>query len=177
MSDGITFTIVGDDRLLRKLDRIAKKDARAAIRKGTRAGAKIVTARTKALAPVSGSRQTGKKTKKGGTLRRAIRTRSAKRSRVFIGSVTRLGAGFFKGETFYGAFQEFGWTPGKRRIGGVLLAGARRRTGLRDNPNRGKPIEGKHFMERAAKQVGRKAMRVATDIIAREIERAARRNG
>jgi HK97 gp10 family phage protein len=162
MSDGLTFKVLGDERLLRKLDRIAKKDARAVTRKGSRAGAKITTARAKALAPVGGTRTIGgtffKKKKKGGSLRRAIRTRSAKRSRRYIGAVTVMGKGFFKGDTFYGAFVEFGHKVGKR-----------------GRANR-KEVAGLHFMERAAKQTGRKSLKVAIDIIARGIEAAGRRN-
>jgi hypothetical protein len=53
--------------------------------------------------------------------------------------VIRLGKGFFRGDEFYGAFQEFGWKAGKR-----------------GRFNR-RSIPGKHFMQRAAERKGRQA--------------------
>lgn len=78
-------------------------NAKKALRNGLRAGAKITTAAARAVAPV-----------RTGQLRRAIRTKAAKRSRRYIGVKTMIGEGYFKGETFYGAFVEFGWKTGKR---------------------------------------------------------------
>lgn len=150
MADGVVIKLVGDRKLIRKLERLEKKDARRAIRRGSRAGIKIVTAAVKAAAPVGAT----------GQLRKAIRTRAAKRSRRFIGAVTRLGEGYFKGETFYGSFQEFGWHSGKRRGKG--------------KPDNRKWIEGKHFMEEAAKRVGKTAGDVAIRQMRFEIEQAAK---
>ena len=79
-----------------------------------------------------------------------------KRSRKSIGTLTQLGAGFFKGDTFYGAFQELGWKAGKRNRRKVL---------------------GLHFMQRAARQVGRKAGAVATNIIKNVIIEESKKNG
>lgn len=143
MADNVV--IFGAQQLDFKLRRLAAKDAKKAIRKGTRAGSKIVTAKAKKLAPVE-----------SGLVRRAIRTRALKRSRNTIGTITVLGKAFFKGASFYGAFVEFGHKIGSRKL-----------------PTR-KEVAGQHFIERAAKQVGRKAGEEAVRVMAREIENAAR---
>ena len=142
-----------DKELIRKLERFTRRDAKRAVRRGTRAGAKIVIPRARELAPVLKKRT---KRRMPGLLRRAIRVRAAKRSRRYIGAVVILGAGFFKGETFYGAFQELGWKTGKR-----------------GSENR-KQIPGKHFMERAAKEKEDEAVRVASEIILKEIDASLR---
>lgn len=157
--EGISIELIGARELDRILRRIAAKDAKAALRKGSRAGAKIITAKAKTLAPV-------RKEGKGGTLRRAIRTRSAKRSRRYVGAVSTIGKGFFKSETFYGAFIEFGRHLGKRR-------GGKRTRGQTGGGRRF--IEGIHFMERAAKEAGPRAGRIAVATTKRELERLARK--
>lgn len=147
-----TIELVGDRELIRKLRHLETVVARKAIRKGLRAGAKIITAEARRQAPVGESRK----------LRRAIKTRAAKRSRRYIGVVTQLGAGDFMGETFYGAFQEFGWHIGKRRGGKKTRRQARGR----------RFRKGVHFIERAAMTHGGKAGFIATATIKREIEAA-----
>lgn len=72
-------------------------EAKKALRTASREGAKVVARAAKAKVP-----------KDTGTLRRSIRVRSIKRSRVKVGSRVITGEGFFKGETFYGGFVEFG---------------------------------------------------------------------
>lgn len=141
MPDGVTIQLVGDVDLIRKLDRLEARDAKKAVRRGTRAGAKIIKPIVVSMAP-----------KKSGILRQAIRVRATKRSRKFIGAVVQMGAGWFKGPTFYGAFQEWGW---KSRSG--------------------REIPGKLFMQRATKYAGRQAAARAVTVIRDEIEQAARR--
>ena len=162
------MTVTGDQELIRKLERCSRTDAKRAIRRGTRAAAKIVMPRARQLAPILGGKlgrdvrgrykQVGRvdKRRTRGLLRRAIRVRATKRSRRYIGAVVTLGEGFFKGETFYGAFQELGWKTGKR-----------------GSENR-KQIPGKHFMERAAKEKEDEAVRVASEIILQEIDASLR---
>ena len=145
MRDGVTLQLVGDRELIRKLEAIEKRHGKSAIRKGLRAGVKILTAEAKRTAP-----------RRTGALAKAIKTRAGPRSRSSISVATRLGAGFFKGETFYGGFQEFGWRTGKR-------GSSRRRA-----------VPGRHFLEKAAKRVGPAAGKVALERIRFEIEQAAR---
>lgn len=91
------FTIKGDKELIRKLDKLAKKDIKKAIRKGSRAGAKVVQREAKSIAP-----------KDSGQLAKSIKVRSLKRSRSTIGTTA---SNAFRGtEQFYGAFQEYGYT-------------------------------------------------------------------
>lgn len=96
ISDG-RKTIVGMDELLAKLQALKKTEAKKALRKGTRAGAKIVAKAAKQNAP----HHTGK-------LEKQVKVRSLTRSRRWTGVNVQL-------EIFYGAFQELGFkhTGGK----------------------------------------------------------------
>ena len=73
-----------------KLQTLKKSKAKAALRKGARAGSKIVQAVAKRMAP-----------KKTGQLQRKIKVRAIKRSRKWTGVNVQL-------EVFYGAFLELG---------------------------------------------------------------------
>jgi len=145
MAKGLTITLKGDRELIRKLNRLSKSQIGRAIRPGLRAGQKIITAQARRNAPGD-----------TGTLRRNIKTKSVKRRRNQIGIRTTVGEGWYTGETFYGAFQEFGYSAGKR--------GGENRT----------PIEGKHFLEEAAKSVGPIAAKVMIARITHNIEQMAK---
>lgn len=99
---------------------LPKKTVAASLRKGIRAGQKIITATAKGMAP-----------RKTGALSAAIKTRAIKRSRNYVGLKTTVGESWFQGEQFYGAFQEFGWKSGNRRMSleNLIRAGAKQ---LRD---------------------------------------------
>lgn len=113
MPDGVTIQLVGDVDLIRKLGRLEKRDAKKAVRRGTRAGAKIIHPVARSLTP--------KGEEGGGTQRQAIRVRATKRSRNFIGAVVRLSVEWFRGKIFYGGFGEWGWkSRGGRQIPGKL---------------------------------------------------------
>lgn len=135
-------------RLQRKLDRLSGAEAKKSLRKGTREASKVIQRTAKSLAP----RRTGR-------LRGAIRVRALRRSRKKrVGSQVLVGEGFFRGATFYGAFQEFGWKTRQGRTQGT------RRT-----------IPGKHFMEQAAKRKKDAALRrflVETNKMIRSIARS-----
>jgi HK97 gp10 family phage protein len=128
-ADHVRFEVRGAKELKRKLDELADKEVKKIVRQAMRAGAKVILPKAKAYAPVGAT----------GNLRRAIKVRAAKRSRKYIGVNVTLGEGFFIGDAFYGAFQEFGWKTGKRKS-------AKRRQ-----------VGGKHFMQRAAEQSGKAA--------------------
>lgn len=90
--------------LMAKLSSLPKKIQRKFIREETRKAAKThLLKQAKAAAP-----------KETGALRRAIRIVAIKKSRVFVGVRLALSAKWFTGDTFYGAFQEWGWRHGKR---------------------------------------------------------------
>lgn len=123
-TDPLQFEIRGLNEVVSRLHALEKNQARAVLRKATRAGAKAFLGPIKAATPV-----------RTGLLRRAVKVRAMKRTRKrFIGTAVTLGAGFFKGPTFYGAFLEFG-----------------RKTGKRGSSNR-RQIPGRHFMERAGQR-------------------------
>lgn len=151
MADGITVQLIGAAEVERILTDIPKRQGDKALRKGMRAGAKLVTRRAKAR--IQSDYETHEKNQLGP----AVKTRSAKRSRKFIGAVTTLGEKFFKGDTFYGAFGEFGHFAGKRRGGGAR-----------------KFVEGKHPMENAAEEVGQRAGRTATRVALAELQKQVR---
>ncbi len=102
--------IEGAEAVVAMLRRVAGPQAKAAIRKGTRAGAKIIAAKAKQLIPeVERKDRYGRVTI--GNLRKAVKVRAMKRSRSgWIGStVTVDGGGLgYTGDEFYGAFVEFG---------------------------------------------------------------------
>jgi len=91
----MTEAVQGTKDLIKKLQTLKNTHARAAIRKGTRAGAKIVQAKAQDLAPL-----------KTGLLKKEIKVRSLRRSRRWIGTMIRNA---FRGtQAFYGAFLEYG---------------------------------------------------------------------
>ena len=102
-------SITGDKELMKKLERLEKRTTKAAIRKGTCKGAKIVQQATKSTVPV-----------KSGALKRAIKVRSLKASKGTIGTRCTISMpGDSKANWFYGSFQEYGWTT----VNGRKIAG------------------------------------------------------
>lgn len=83
-------TIQGDKELIQKLQALKKTQAKTAIGKGTRAGAKIVQAAAKQNAPVL-----------SGQLKRSIKVRSLPRSKKAVGTQVIESADFV-------GFVEFG---------------------------------------------------------------------
>lgn len=81
----------GDKKLKAKLDKMANKDIKAAIRKGTRAGCKILQLEAKEKAP-----------KKTGQLKRNIRVRALPRSRKRFGTQVKLTNVPYAGPLEYG---------------------------------------------------------------------------
>ena len=129
MADGIDIQVRGDKALRAKLNQIADVELKKILRRAMRDGAKVILPQARANAPVGAT----------GRLKKAIKVRSAKRSRKYVGMTVVLGEGFLQGETFYGAFQEFGWKTGKRK-----------------SDNR-RQIAGKHFLQRAGEAKGKAA--------------------
>lgn len=80
----------GMEALVTKLQSLKKTQAKACLRKGTRAGSKIIQAIAKRLAP-----------SRTGQLQKNVKVRALKRSRVWTGVTCQL-------ELYYGAFLELG---------------------------------------------------------------------
>lgn len=148
MADGFAIQVKGGAALRRKLRELADKDVKAVMRKALRAGAKVVLPEARSNAPVL----TGK-------LKRNIRVRSAKRSRRYVGATVTTSEGFFKGDDFYTAFQEFGWRKGKRGPNAwrINKKGKRVRRRSKFQQIAFGRVPGKHFMERAARSKGKAA--------------------
>lgn len=126
--------IKGVDKALKKLpDAVAKK----VVRKAMRSAMKPVAARVKVLAP-----------KKTGELSREVKVRAGKGRKGSIRIDVRLGNATadnaHSGDQFHGAFQEFGWKPGKR--------GKAKRTRI---------VAGKHFVEQAFHETAQQAKTTA----------------
>ncbi len=102
----------GAAELDRKLLMLGRAAAGKIVRPALRAGAKVIQVGAKTDAP-----------KRTGKMARAIRVRAMKSKRKgTIGINVTLGQGFFRGDEFYGAFQEFGWKTGKRSGGRAAAA-------------------------------------------------------
>ena len=109
--------VEGVEAVVKMLRDTRGKKANAALRKGTRAGCKIIAARAKQLIP-----EVQRRDRAGvisiGKLRKAVTVRAIKRNRKgWIGSRVAIdGNGLgYKGEEFYGAFVEFGTKKMKAR--------------------------------------------------------------
>ena len=99
-SAGGMVEIHGFEELDAKLKRLSRGTAGKIMRRSLRAGAKIIAAEARARAP----RQTGR-------LAKSIKVRAAStRKRGEVAIVVRTGQSdnLFVGDTYYGAFQEFG---------------------------------------------------------------------
>lgn len=101
--------ITGDVKLNRILAKLTSKQAKAAIRKASRAALKPVLQQARANA---------KSFKDTGLLGRSIKIRSIKRSRSAIGSRVTVSTETGKFDKFYAAFQEYGWKAGPTKVAG-----------------------------------------------------------
>lgn len=103
---GARITITGAKELQRKLDALPRKTASKIERKGLRNAAKIVLAEAKRQVPVD-----------TGFLRSKIKVRVGKRRKDRISINVQVGAGDFKGKSFYGGPVHYGHRVGKRTAG------------------------------------------------------------
>jgi HK97 gp10 family phage protein len=126
--------------LLENLTNLEPRIRKKALNKALREAAKLVLTEVKTKAP-----------KKTNALRRSFKIRVAwKGSRnkhvVAIALSTNATDNMFTGKTFYGAFQEFGWKPGKRigKYGRISV--------------RGGAVSGKHYLENSFKAKATEAL-------------------
>ena len=103
MAKEIKFAITGDKELNAALKALGSKLALKLERKALRQVAKPVLADAKANCPVD-----------SGDLKRSLKLRSMRRSRVRIGLQVATSKGWFKGDTYYGGFVFLGHKTGKR---------------------------------------------------------------
>lgn len=140
----MNFSLIGDKKLIAKLNALQKTEKNRAIKQGTRAGCKVVLAKAKSYVAV-----------KTGATRAALKVRALPRSRKFFGTRVTIGAGNFKGKTFYASFVEFGKHVGKRMPKGLA------------KPRRF--VKGKHRLQQATQDAAPQALRVAIQAIAKSV--------
>jgi HK97 gp10 family phage protein len=149
----VTMLLIGESELRKKLEGLTDKESKAVIRGAAREALKPIQRMAQDLAP-----------RKTGRLRRSIRIRSLTRSRKRIGARITISNKDtqFTGRTFYGAFQEFGWRPGKR-LARSSSAGAT------DQRPRVPP---KEFLKRAARSASSTAVNLFNSIVSKHIQKA-----
>jgi HK97 gp10 family phage protein len=142
----LKLSIAGDKELVDKLKEFTKAETKSAMQTGAKKALEPVQKTARAIAP-----------KKTGRLRKAIRIRVLKRSRRRVGARVTVGSldSMFKGRTFYGAFQEYGWRVGRRASNADLgIRKRKRRTAaqaeqIAELNNARKKIDGQRYMRRA----------------------------
>lgn len=102
----LRLDISGDKAIMRKLKGMVPAARKKVLSKAARTAMKPVLATAKSNAP-----------KQSGALRKAIKLRAKKKNRRgVVGVSVAVGAKWFVGDEFYGAFQEFGWKSGPRKV-------------------------------------------------------------
>jgi len=136
--------ITGISEAIAKLGKLGdQKTVKSLLKKSLRAGAKPMLLAARAKAPV-----------RTGRVKKALRIAAATKQKPgWVGVVIKIGDRNFVGIAFYGAFQEFGWHVGSRRLGS-----ARRE------------IPGKHFLEQAFDEESSFAADATGDDLIRRIE-------
>lgn len=186
----VTVTkIAGGAELDRRLRAVDRKLAGKIVRKALREGAKPVAKEARSLAP-----------RKTGQMAGAIKVRAGRSRKGVVSVVVQLGRRFFKGDSFYGAFVEFGYRKVRsflsRKTGRWVslattaqksLRGSRRpkafdkgewqRAGeaIRSRASSArKLIPGVHFIERAFDRRKQDALRIIIETTRTELDKAAR---
>ena len=135
------------DRIVKMLTGMPAKIRNKILRRELRNAAKKLKPSARSATPVA-----------SGKLRRSVKVRAAKRSRKGIGVLVGYNDKPYSGDTFYGAFLEWGYRWGKRRSAKTILRESRRRRRLTDaqraqvkaeNDTR-KKIPGKYMLTKVA---------------------------
>ena len=151
MSDarGVIIKIEGMKQALDRLQSLPMKMENKIIRKGLRAGAKIVRqAATQEAPSVSGA------------TRKAIKVRAGKRRKGYLAVLVSVGQRWFTGATFYAAFVEYGHKLIRKRAGVKTVIGI-----VKANP----------FMKRAADRTRQETTQAVADTITKETSKATAR--
>jgi HK97 gp10 family phage protein len=140
--------------LQRMLENVPKKLRNKILRQELRKGAKILVPPSKAATPV-----------RTGTLRRAVKVRAQKRSQKSVGVFVGYSEKGFTGDTFYGAFLEWGWRGGKR------LSAAQIRSGRTDTRVK---QPGRFFLTRVANRRGPAVLTSVIKAVSKRVETEAK---
>ena len=153
MPKKITILLIGESELRKKLAGLTDRESKAVIRGASREALKPIQRMAQDLAP----RRTGR-------LRRSIRVRSLTRSRKRIGARVTISNKDtqFTCRTFYVAFQEFGWRPGKR-----LTRASSAATATDQRPR----VPAKDFLRRSSKSGAAGAVNLFNAIVSKHIHK------
>jgi HK97 gp10 family phage protein len=112
----VQMSLAGDAEIMQLMKDLPQRLVKGALRKSLRESAKVVLRGAKFRAPVA-----------GGLLAKTLKVRAFKRTRkAVVGYTVGTAAGDYKGQTFYGGFQEFGWKPtGRQRASNNLRSAER----------------------------------------------------
>jgi HK97 gp10 family phage protein len=156
--NGITFQLTGDKLLDRAFQQLPIRTEKKVLRQALRPAAQIVNKRAKQTIRT-----------KTGTFATSLKVRAGKRTRKnVVRLIVQTAEGFFKGESFYSAFVEFGHHAGSRKKSFKFYD---RRTG--EERDSRKYIEGKGYIRKAYEQTAEQAKAVAIENIKEGIYREA----
>ena len=159
------------DRIVKMLTGMPAKIRNKILRRELRNAAKKLKPPARSATPVA-----------SGKLRRSVKVRAAKRSRKGIGVLVGYNDKPYSGDTFYGAFLEWGYRWGKRKSAKTVLRESRRRRRLTDaqraqvkaeNDTR-KKIPGKYMLTKVADANGPAVLDQAIVAIGKAIQDEAR---
>lgn len=157
--DIVLMSIRGDKAVMKRLKKLEPKIRKQVLNKAAKTAMRPVLTAARNNAP-----------KKTGALRKAIRLRALKRNRRGnVGARVACSDQWFVGDMFYGAFQEFGYHIGKRensmRSRGIW-------SGIGSDRDTRREVAGQHFIERAFRTHGERAMQTFMEEVPREIDKA-----
>lgn len=132
------FEVKGLKETIKKLQNLEPKVAKKVVRKTLRTGAKIMQTEVKQNVPVD-----------EGNLRKSLKVKAGKRKKgsISVAVTTSAEDNLYKGDQFYGAFQEFGTSK----------------------------MQGKHFMEQSFNAKENEARQVMTESLKDLIEEEAKK--
>jgi HK97 gp10 family phage protein len=149
--------------LTRNLLDLPSKVRKKVLRPALRDGAKVVLPRALARAPVGMTSTLISSIK----LNANSNTAAGRKGILSVSIQTGKSDSLFSGKAFYGAFQEFGWQPGKR-------VGRSSRWTVRTDRHGGR-VPGKHFLEGAFEERGGSARDVILAKLKAGLEREAKK--
>lgn len=164
----LSFTLTGNKKLDRMFAELPKRMQKKVLREGLRPAAKLVQTQAKANIP-----------SKSGKGSASLKVRAGKRSRKYPDRVSInviTAAGWFRGETFYMAFDEFGFKLGSRKAYTMTRSDGTTYTahklGTRYVTQR-KQVSAKRWLKNATNQRRAEATALAQRLIAQGVEREA----
>lgn len=146
MSYKVSISSPDFQNLLRRLSMLEKAAGKPILTRALRAAAEPIRDAAKAYAP-----------KDTGQLEKSIKIKSARGEGDTVSVRVTTGAGDYLGDTFYGAFIEYGYKKGSRRLG-----------------DRRPQIAAQPYMGPAAEANKDRAIQIAAEVIRQELEKLAK---